>query len=147
MMGCLYLLKVLLSLLPKTPELDSLMGGLVRRANGVNMYPPKANGSHHKPHKPNHTPPEYPHHITLLLDHIGAIHTTQCAHSTRSMASNDIRVVSSEVERVDEEHSHQEDTHEDMWYGGGGEGGVEEMGGEVGAGQWTVGTLQVCWEN
>ena len=53
-------------------------------------------------------------------------------------------MVAGEVEGVDKEDGHQENTHEEVWHGGGGEGGVEEVvGGEVaGLRRRTTVTLQ-----
>ena len=107
------------------------------------MNPPKAHSSHQQSHHPQQPPPEHSDHVTLVRHPIGlgVVNTTQCAHPPRGVPPDDIWVVSSEVEGVQKEHSHQKNAHEHAWDGGGGEGGVEEMGGEeghVGGWQWTT---------
>ena len=59
------------------------------------------------------------------------------------MPSDDIGVVSGEIEGVYEEHCDQQDTHEDMWDTGTGDGGVQQVCREVGSRERTTVTLCV----
>lgn len=142
---CIYHVKVLLSLFPKSPELDSIRRWRVIRRHWSNVDPTKAHSSNQQPDEPRHSPPYHINHIATISrirDHRN-IETAQCTHSTRGVASDDVRVMSSEIQWIDKEHGHQQDTHEKMWHGGGcWEGGVKEMGWEVGSlGRWATVTL------
>ena len=93
------------------------------------MEPAKTDGSHQEPHEPDHAPPEHPHDIVISSQGIEA---AESPHPSRGVASDDVRVVTGEVERVHKEDGYQEDAHEEVWHGGGGEGGVEGEEGGMG---------------
>ena len=126
-------MKILLGLFPEPPELDALGGRGPKLSHRADVKPAEADSGHQQPHNPHHAPPEHSSHVLLGWKAVG--NTAECPHASRGVASDDVGVVTGEVERVDEEDSHQEDTHEEVWHGGGGEGGVEGEEGIVGSRQ------------
>ena len=60
---CMYLVEVLLSLFPESPEFDSLGSRGVIMCHRANVDPAKANSSHQQSNEPSNSPPYHIHHL------------------------------------------------------------------------------------
>ena len=76
------------------------------------MNPTETDGGRQEPHKPHNSPPKHTSSVLVsCVSWLEVVQTTECPHPPRSVPSNDVGVVSREIEWVHKEHSHKEDTH------------------------------------